>query len=161
MNSNLSVTIVERNRQWFVAGFRRLHRQQPATILICLHLRAFVAPRSGGNDRLTWLCPAPQTNVRLLLNHHVVADQVGQLHFCLRTNGYCRHQRQRKHLFIHSPKVFTRLMPQRYDFFITFANNKPNNYEKSTVFPYDVRIDNGICPKGYRDEPMARRPAYK
>ena len=90
LDSHLPVTIVKGNRQRLVTGLGRLHRQQPTALFVSLRLATFIAPRRGGNHLLARLGPTPQTDICLLLYHHVITYQMRQLYFGLSSHCQAR-----------------------------------------------------------------------
>ena len=61
------------------ASLWRLHLDAKTTVLTgCRHIRLLV-PRRQDIHLLSWLCPSPDVTLRLLLQHHVVAEERRQL----------------------------------------------------------------------------------
>lgn len=97
-DGQLSVAVVEGDGKGRVAGLGRLHRQQPAALPVGLGLAALVGPRRRSHYLAACLGPAPQADVRLLLDNHVVTHQMRESHLCLQSHGQC-HQDSRKEIF--------------------------------------------------------------
>ena len=61
------LSVVKRNRQWFVTGFGSLDAYHPFSILACLGGIGVVVPRCSYLDGLPWLIPSPESSIWILL----------------------------------------------------------------------------------------------
>ena len=72
------LTVVEGDAQRLVTGLWRLDFHEPLAVLAGLRCYCLVAPGGCYLNGLAWCCPSPETGISLLLEHHVVADDMRQ-----------------------------------------------------------------------------------
>ena len=83
LDGRSSVAVIECYGQRCVAGSRRLHREDEASVLTCRRLHLFRRPAGRHRNRLLRRCPSPKMSIGILLYHHSVRQQVWQPHLCL------------------------------------------------------------------------------
>ena len=112
------LAIVKGNRQRLVAGLGRLDFHQPFPLLVNFRADGLFTPGSAYFHRLSRLCPSPEAGIRLLLQYHVVANQMGQPYLGLCAERQCRESQNCQNL-LHFLR-YVKFMPAKIRFLFLF-----------------------------------------